>query len=343
MRKAGRDLRWGVGAGLRPARTERLAARLIVSAVAALVVFAVPVRAQEAEVRLHVLADSATVGERFGVAVAVEHGPAVQVVFPAPPDAAAAVESPLEAGEAEFLSARRFPPDVLGGTRVDSVVFEATTFALDSARVGPVPVQIVRGSDTTTVASPVAWLGVRSLVPEATEEVQPIAPLATFPRAWGPWLLAALVVLALAAALWWWLRRRRRTAPTSTLPPDEEVAVRLDALGRALPKTTDAVKPFYVELSDALRTYLARTLGVPAREQTTAELLRALDGHEDVSDAARDHLASVLHLADLVKFAGVRPAVDAHETAIADAREAVAAVEAARAPEATEPAPLPTP
>src|SRR5690606_39025913 len=110
------------------------------------------------EVRLHVLADSVTVGERFGVAVAVEHGPAVQVVFPEP--AGAAAEAPLRAGEAELLGAHRLPPTERGGTRVDSVVFEAATFALDSARVGPVQVRIVRGADTTAVASPAAFVGV---------------------------------------------------------------------------------------------------------------------------------------------------------------------------------------
>jgi hypothetical protein len=266
----------------------------------------------------------------------------VQVVFPAPPGAAAAVEAPLEVGDAELLSARRFPPNVRGGTRVDSVVFEAATFALDSARVGPVPVQVVRGNDTTTVASPNAWLGVRSLVPEDTEEVQPIAPLADFPRAWGPWLLAALVVLALAAALWWWLRRRRRAAPLAALPPDEEVAVRLDALGRSLPAIPEDVKPFYIELSDALRTYLARTLGVPAREQTTHELLYTLARREDVSEAALERLSSVLRLADLAKFAGARPTPEEHETALANAREAVAVVESARAPEEAEPDAVPT-
>ncbi len=310
--------------------------------VALLIALATPASAQM--VRLHVLADSVTVGERFGVAVAVEHGPGVQVVFPEPPGAAAAIDTPLRAGEAELLGGRRLPPTVRGGTRVDSVVFEAAAFELDSARVGPVSVRIVRGTDTTTVASPAVFVGVRSLVPADAEEPHGLAPLADFPRAWGPWLLAALAVLALGTALWWWLHRRRnRPVPTSARPPDEEVLHRLGALAAALPTSPADVKPFYVELSDALRTYLARTLGVPAREQTTHELLSALARRpDDIPDSALEHLSSILRLADLAKFASVQPDAEAHETALARAREAVAALvaalEAAQQPEEPEPA-----
>ncbi len=288
-------------------------------------------------VRLHVLADSVTVGERFGVAVAVEHAPGVQVVFPEPSGAAAAVDAPLRAGEAELLSVRRLPPAERGAVRLDSAVFEAATFALDSALVGPVAVRLVRGADTTVIAAPAAPVGVRSLVPEDAAEPKGLAPLAEFPRAWGPWLLAALLVLAVAAGLWWFRRRRYRPAPTSALPPHEEITLRLGALAGALPRSPEAVKPFYVELSDALRTYLARTLGIPAREQTTGELAAALAGRPDeVPDEARTYLASVLHLADLAKFAEVQPAADMHETALARAHEAVAAIEDALAPETVD-------
>ena len=310
----------------------------------AVLLLATPASAQS--VRLHVLADSVTVGERFSVAVAAEHAAGVQVLFPAPPDANTAVDAPLRAGEAELLGARRLPPSVRGAMRVDSVVFEAATFALDSARVGPVTVQLVSGGDTTAVASPIGFVGVRSLVGDDAEPY-PLAPLAEFPRAWGTWLLTALVVLALVAALWWWLRhRRRRTAATAALPPHEEVVLRLDMLAAALPTSPKLVKPFYVELSDALRTYLARTLDVPAREQTTRELLGTLARHDDVSPETHDSFGFVLRLADLAKFASVQPSAEAHETALDRAREAVAAIEAALAPEESEesePDAVPTP
>ncbi len=314
-----------VGVGFNPAATAVVCASLALTAL-------VSAPASGQTVRLHVLADSVTVGERFAVAVAVEHGPGLQVVFPEPP--ADAVNAPLGAGEAELLGVRRLPPEARGAARVDSAVFEAATFALDSARVGPVPVFVVRGADTTVVLSPSARVGVRSLVPADAAEPKGLAPLAEFPRAWGPWLIAALLALALAAAAWGWLRQRRsRPAPASTLPPHEEIAVRLGALAAALPEAPESAKPFYVELSDALRTYLARTLAVPAREQTTRELADTLAARPgEVPDPAHTRLVSVLRLADLVKFAEVQPDPATHETALARAREAVAAVEEALRP-----------
>ena len=285
-------------------------------------------------VRLHVLADSVTVGERFEVAVAVERGAGVQTLFPEPPGMAQAVAAPLEAGEAELLAVRRLPPEIQGSTRRDSAVFTATTFALDSARVGPVAIRLVQGGDTTTVQSTVTLIGVRSLVPSDAEGAHGLAPLADFPRAWGPWLIAALLALALLVALFWWLRYRRHPdVETSTLPPHEEVVVRLGRLGAALPDGEPEIKAFYVELSDALRTYLARSLGVPAHEVTTRELLLTLDGDDRVPDDARAALADVLRRADLVKFAELVPERSAHETVLARAREAVAPIETALHPE----------
>lgn len=302
-----------------------------------LLVAALAVPASAQTTRLHVLADSVFVGERFEVAVAVERAAGVQTLFPEPPGAATAASDPLEAGEAELLALRRLPPEIRGDVRLDSAVYEAATFALDSARVGPVRLRLVTGGDTTEVATPSAFVGVRSVVPAGAEEPRGLAPLAAFPRAWGPWLVAALLVLALLGALWWWLRRRRRApADTSALPPHEEVVVRLNRLEASRPDTPDAVKPFYVELSDALRTYLARSLGVPAHEVTTRELLALLSGNEHVPDASRDGLADVLRRADLVKFAEVVPDEAAHETALARARQAVEPIEAALHPEPAE-------
>lgn len=292
-----------------------------------------PCSAQTA--RLHVLADSVFVGERFEVAVAIERAAGVQTLFPEPPGAASGASDPLEAGEAELLALHRFPPEIHGEVRLDSAVYEAATFALDSARVGPVRLRLVAGGDTAEVAAPSAFVGVRSVVPAGAEEPQGLAPLAEFPRAWGPWLLAALLVLALLAGIWWGLRRRA-PADTSALPPHEEVVVRLDRLGAARPHTPGAVKPFYVELSDALRTYLARSLGVPAREVTTRELLGLLEANEHVPAESRAALADVLRRSDLVKFAEAVPDAASHATALARARQAVEPIEASLHPEPAE-------
>jgi len=101
------------------------------------------------------------------------------------------------------------------------------------------------------------------------------------------------------------------------------------------------VKPFYVELSNALRVYLAREVGVAAPERTTREVVEHLEERPDVPAEATSRLQAVLQLADLVKFAGIRPSAGDHEKALREARAALDAIEASPRsggePQAAEP------
>src|SRR5690606_38745642 len=145
--------------------------------------------------------------------------------------------------------------------------------------------------------------------------------------------LLGLGLVALAAWLWTRLRRGRlRTTPRAA--PYPEALQRLAALDAAEPtasaaSTGDAAKAHYVELADLLRTYLARTLGVPARGMTARELSEALRRDARLSADAVAAVRGTLRLADLVKFADLRPDAEANAAAHARARDAVEAVEAA--------------
>lgn len=282
--------------------------------------------------RLHVLTDTVQVGERFSVAVAVERGGATEVVFAEPPRGEARVTSPLRAGDAELLAVRRFPPELRGGALVDSAVYEAAVFALGDVSVGPVVLRLVSGGDTTTVSSPAAPLLVASGLIADVGEMAPYEPIRPFPQPLWPILLAVALGLALALlAAWWWRRRRRAPgAARPDLPPAAEARRRLAELETATPSAPEAVHPYYVLLADVLRTYLARRLGVPAREMTSRELLGALRGHDPaLPPDAQAALERALGQADRVKFARALPDRTAHAAAVADARAVVEALEAA--------------
>jgi hypothetical protein len=62
----------------------------------------------------------------------------------------------------------------------------------------------------------------------------------------------------------------------------------------------------YEEIVDALRGYLEAREGMPAREQTTEELLWALPPHLS-GEGFRERLRELLDEADLVKFARLLP------------------------------------
>jgi len=280
------------------------------------------------EARLHISADSVFVGERFELRVAVEHAVGSTAVFQEVPEGDPEAGPLLSFGDAEVFSARRLPPMLDGAVRVDSIVFEGASFTLDNAVIGPVLVDLIAGGDTSIVRSNTVTLPVRSVLPAGEAEIQPPGPPASFPRPLWAWVLLAIGVLIVAALLiWLWRRSREKSATMRPRPaPYPEATRRLNAL--TLPKSEPAIKPFYIELSDLLRTYLSRTLSTPALELTTSELANALASDTRVPELAVKKIRGTLRVADLVKFADMHPESEAHATAIEKTREAVELSEA---------------
>lgn len=290
------------------------------------------------EVRAYVSADTVAVGERFTLSLVAEHNFQMTATFP-PADTA----EPF--GDLTVLSRSEAEHRYLGtdrpGTRVDSVAYEVTTFALDTARVPALTVELTSQSDTLTAASTPFTVPVRSVVPPDAQELRDLAPQAEFPRPLWPYVLLGLAALALLGLLGYYLWQRRQPeaereaepVPSPAVSPYESAQRRL----RRLEHTTDfgdpdAVKPFYTEIADLLREYLARRLGVAAHERTTRELLHALRQHRALSEGAIGRIRRVLEKADLVKFADVRPAPDENRTALNETRAALDAVEEALRP-----------
>ena len=296
-------------------------------------------RAQDVRVRTHKSTDSVRIGERFTVSFVVEHAEGMQVVFPEPEEATDTF------GEVEVLSRmERSRRSVTGGRRVDSVAYEVTTFALDSVRVPAIPLSVVVGGDTSLARTPPRGAAVVSVIGPESRGIHSVGPLASFPYTWWPWVLAGLLATALLgglAYLWW--RRRQAEDPAPTVTPASEVDQTPYEAATAWIRQLEsydlsdpaAVKPFYVELSSALRVYLAREWDVAAMERTTREVIDALEVRSDVPDEAIDRLQSVLERADLVKFADVRPDPEDHEAAIEAARAALDTLETTPPPTET--------
>lgn len=295
--------------------------------------------AQNVRVSTYVSADSVRIGERFTVSFAVEHAEGAEIVFPDPADETDTF------GDIEVVNRlERSRRPMGGGRRVDSVAYEVTTFALDSVRVPAIPISVVVGGDTSLARTPPRGAAVVSVIGPESRGIHSVGPLASFPYTWWPWVLAGLLTTALLgglAYLWW--RRQQVEDPTSTVQPASEIDQTPYEAATAWIRQLDsydlsdpaAVKPFYVELSSALRVYLAREWDVAALERTTREVIDALETRSDVPDEAIDRLQSVLEQADLVKFADVRPDADAHEAAIEDARDALDTLETTPSPTAT--------
>ncbi len=286
---------------------------------------------QAQHVRVHVPVDTVAIGERFPVMVAVEHPPGAVVRWPWD----ARTDTTL--GDAEILRVQT----AFSRSEVDSVVLEATTFALDSMRVGPFEVALRMPDGTTRrLSSPDVVIPVRSVVPPDATDIQDIAPLVSFPYpAWLYVLAAGLVVLLAAglAALW---KRRKKEEPEDVpveepppgVPPYVAAMQALMQLEQRLPVHEAEIKPFYVAVSGVLRAYLADTLQIPAREQSSTELLGFLRQQSQqippaFSSELLPEMETLIRRIDLVKFAEFRPPPHQHRQTIMEIRRVVQEIE----------------
>ncbi|NBB75089.1 MAG: hypothetical protein GVY35_15680 [Bacteroidetes bacterium] len=288
-------------------------------------------------VRATASVDSVRIGERFTVSVVAAHRFMSSVAFP--PDTA----GPAVFGDLEVLARTPVAERYLGadapGMRVDSVAYEVATFALDTARIPPLPVRIVVGGDTSEIRTAPLLIPVRSTVSAEAQGLREMAPLSAFPGPWWPWVLLAVVLLVLVAGMVYygraWMPSSREAPspqpPRPALPPHEAARQRLDALEHTTDwSNPDALEGFFVELSTVVRRYMADRLDVAALERTTPELIRTLHHEATVPDAAIDDVHEVLDRSDLVKFADNRPTSEEGRAALRTTRRALDAIERAQ-------------
>jgi hypothetical protein len=125
--------------------------------------------------------------------------------------------------------------------------------------------------------------------------------------AWTSILLVILLVGAVIGALVWWLRRRR-PGPDAVVPaidPRERALGRLEAALAAGLLEQGEMKPFYTQVSHAVRGYLADLDLAWGDDLTTTEILARF--RRKVGPGEGSALAGLLQPADQVKFARRRP------------------------------------
>lgn len=128
---------------------------------------------------------------------------------------------------------------------------------------------------------------------------------------WAPYVMIPLVLLLLAAIIWYLYKTRN---PEIEQP--EEVKLTIPAHVIALEKLyaleqkelwqNGQVKLFHIEVSDIVREYIELAFGVPALESTTDEIIYGFR-RIPVSGSLVESLKELLHNADMVKFAKMKP------------------------------------
>jgi hypothetical protein len=129
---------------------------------------------------------------------------------------------------------------------------------------------------------------------------------------WIGWIVGLVAVVALALVVW--LIRKKKIlkllglgAPAAPrLTPYEEAVRGLEELEAQHMPENGLVKLYYTRLSDILRLYLSRRLGVASLAETSEELIGQLR-RMPVEAGSFAEIAETLRMSDFVKFAKYEP------------------------------------
>jgi len=136
-----------------------------------------------------------------------------------------------------------------------------------------------------------------------------------------PWILLGLLLLAGIIFLVWYLRKRKKNQPLFArkpkpkLPPYQEAIQQLEEIRLARLWQAGKLKAYHTAITDIMRNYFARRFLFDAREMTTGEIMRNLE-KETVNEDALAKARSAFELADLVKFAKLKPSPLENDTSL---------------------------
>lgn len=158
-------------------------------------------------------------------------------------------------------------------------------------------------------------LEVQTIKVDTTQPIKPLRQIWQVPLTFReilPWLLLTVVLLVAAIAIyrWWYLRKRKaKHSPMPpakpALPPHTEALNRLRQLEEAKLWQKGQTKQYYTQLTAIIRHYIERAFSVDSEELTTRQTLEQIEEHIDKQ--AMEQLKSLLELADMVKFARLKP------------------------------------
>ena len=264
--------------------------------------------------------DSMLLGDQVEMTLRITSVPAVNFAFPVIGDTLMPSIEVLRQSPLDTLYGKK-PADTL------SIVERRYTLTcFDAGVIYTLPqFQFVAGGDT--FASNLVLLKVLFPAMDTTWRVNDIKPPIEYPITFAealPYVGGGLLLLGLVAFLIYCLDRRRRHQPLFFKPKPKDPA-HITAL-RALQKLkgeqlwqAGRIKDFHTRISEILRTYIEDRFAVQAMEQTSDEILLAMNTQGLCGGGDLEVLRGVFYLSDLVKFAKYSAAADENETAFAQA------------------------
>ncbi|MBN2669055.1 MAG: DUF4381 domain-containing protein [Bacteroidales bacterium] len=185
---------------------------------------------------------------------------------------------------------------------------------------------------TEPILFAVATIAVDTTKQEVFDIKSPVAApwsLIEFLKEAYPYLLALLGLFIIAGiAFWWWKKsRKKEQAPVKIIVPKEEAhVIALRALAQLKEKKlwqNDRTKEYFIELSEILRNYFENRFQVAAMESTSQEIFELFSSSKMLNDEVFVAVKQVLSLADMAKFAKVKPLAHENDLSLKNAYKIV--------------------
>lgn len=192
------------------------------------------------------------------------------------------------------------------------------------------PFLLISGPDTLSTKP--LTLKVNPVDVSKLENIHPIAPALEFESRWYDflpdwitrfwWVFLVVILLAATGVCAYLITRKKIKVPfvpqKKPVPPAELALQRLEQLRAENLWQSGAEREYYTRLIDILREYLQGRFGINAMEMTSSEITRVLNENE-ATRMPNALMKRILEIADIVKFAKVRPLPDDNNRVMADA------------------------
>jgi hypothetical protein len=252
-------------------------------------------------------AEAPRFGDRFRVVLEVTHEPRAEV---------APITFPARLGHL-LRRGREDPPRGQSGVQTYVLVVEPERTGTNVGKFPDLAFEVTSGEgagQSYSLEIAAFEMDVEGLPegerPSLADVGEPLPPLPLPPKERDSltlWLTVAGVAVVVALGVLAWFVRRPRERALPPLDPAAEARRALEALLARKLVEQGAFGEFYVGLTGIVRTFIERTTGVDAPDQTTEEFLRDIEHHEKFPVERRRALARFLEAADLVKYAGQVP------------------------------------
>jgi hypothetical protein len=190
------------------------------------------------------------------------------------------------------------------------------------------PLEFLYGQDySSSVETEPYLLNVFTVEVDTTAAIKPIKGPIAAPITFAeilPWGIAGIVALVVIILLSHFLMKRKKKEPVVFRKPKPKLPphrVALDAFERLKNEKLwqqGKVKDYHSEISDIMRVYIEGTYNIAAMEMTTWEIIRSFAGAK-IEQANLEKLRQILEMADLVKFAKLKPLPDENEYSLEQA------------------------